>query len=223
MLKKIINKILILGLLLIFGGVNGQFIDNFGLRAGIGLSNQYWEYKYVGFETFSGWKEYNLGPVIYINAEKEILKYLSIRTELGYNQKGFVDEINFVNEMIEGDIILHNLSFNVSGKVNPFNTKLKPYLILGLRVDYLISYKDFIVQYNGETQTIWGGEIDDYNKFVLNGLIGLGLAYNELIYIDLEFNPAITKNLDNQGLSIKDKYFAFTIGLNINNLIAKNE
>ena len=134
-----------------------------------------------------------------------------------------MDEIYFVDEMIEGEVIIHNLSFNVGGKVTPFNTKLEPYLILGLRVDYLISYKDFEVQYNGETQTIYGGELDDYNKFVLSGLIGIGLEYHELVYLDLEFNPAITKNLDNKGLSTKDKYFAITIGLNINNLITKKE
>ncbi|RLD56994.1 MAG: hypothetical protein DRJ05_10400 [Bacteroidetes bacterium] len=220
---RIINKITILGLFLISGVVNGQFIDNYGLRAGVGLSNQYWEYKFVGFENFSGWKEYKLGPIIYLNAEKKILEYFSIRTELGYNQKGFADEIYFVNDKLEGEVILHNISLNIGGKVTPFRTKLKPYIIIGLRGDYLISYKDFEVQYNGETQTIYGGELDDYKEFVLSGLIGIGLEYNELIYLDLEFNPAITKNLDNQGLSIKDKYFAFTIGLNINNLITKKE
>lgn len=220
---RIINKITILGLFLISGVVNGQFIDNYGLRAGVGLSNQYWEYKFVGFENFSGWKEYKLGPIIYLNAEKKILEYFSIRTELGYNQKGFADEIYFVNDKLEGEVILHNISLNIGGKVTPFRTKLKPYIIIGLRGDYLISYKDFEVQYNGETQTIYGGELDDYKEFVLSGLIGIGLEYNELIYLDLEFNPAITKNLDNQGLSIKYKYFAFTIGLNINNLITKKE
>ncbi len=78
-------------------------------------------------------------------------------------------------------VILHNISLNIGGKVTPFRTKLKPYIILGLRGDYLISYKDFEVQYNGETQTIYGGELDDYNEFVLSGLIGIGLEYNELI------------------------------------------
>jgi len=70
---------------------------------------------------------------------------------------------------------------------------------------------------------IYKGELDNYNMFVLSGLIGIGLEYNELFYLDLEFNPPITKNLDSPGLSVKDRYYGLTFGLNINSLISKSE
>ena len=223
-MKRIILKTTFFGIFLLISRiVSAQFIDNYGLRIGVGISNQYWEYKYDMFSNLSGWKENRLGPIIYLNAEKKIIKYLSIRTEFGYNQKGFKDEIYYINSTLEDNVILHNLSLNIGGKFTPIDTKLKPYIILGLRVDYLLDYKDFEVDENGEKYRIYHSILDDYKRFVLSGLIGIGLVYHELVYLDIEFNPAITKNLDDSGMSIKDKYFGFTIGLNINNLISRSE
>ena len=214
---------------LISGLVNAQIIDNYGLRIGAGFSNQYWDYKNEMFSDLSSWKKDKLSLSIYLNAEKKLNNFLSIRPEIGYIQKGFNDDIIFTTaegEQIDTDIkdvILHNLSGNIGLKISPVDFIVKPYLIAGIRGDYMIDYKDFEVEVQGVKYGLYKSTIDDFNKFTLSGLIGIGLDYKSLVYIDFEFNPAFTKNLDDTGISIKDRYYGLSIGLNINTLIKKSE
>jgi len=224
------KKTLLFGLILIFyATAHGQFFDNYGLRIGAGLSNQYWEYKNEVFSDFSEWKENKLGLITYINAEKNINKYISIRPEIGYIQKGFKEEITFTDEEgfeinTESSIVtLHNLSLNIGGKYTPVDTKIKPFLIVGLRGDYLLGYKDFEVEFEGKTYGLYKSFLDDYEKFVLSGLIGIGIDFNDLVYFDLEYNPALTKNLNEDLLSIKDRFIGMTIGINISEIFIKTE
>jgi hypothetical protein len=224
------KKTILLGFILLISGLaNAQIIDKYGLRIGGGYSNQYWEYKNDMFSDLSNWKENKLGLSFYLNAEKELTNFLSIRPEIGYIQKGFVDDIVFTTA--EGEeinttnknVIFHNLSGNIGFKIRPIDFIIKPYLIAGLRGDYMIDYKDVEVEVQGVKYELNKSVIDDFNKFTLSGLIGIGFEYKDFLYLDFEFNPAITKNLDETGLSIKDRYFGMTIGLNINTLTKKNE
>lgn len=221
---------ILFGFILVFDGLaNAQIIDKYGLRIGGGFSNHYWDYKNEVLSDLSSWMENKIGLSIYLNAEKELTNYLSIRPEIGYLQKGFKDDI--IITTVEGDeidtvntgVILHNLSANIGLKLSPFDFLIRPYLIAGIRGDYMIDYKDFEIEFQGETYGLYKSVIDDFNKFTLSGLIGIGFEYSDLLYLDIEFYPAITKNLDYTGLSIKDRYFGLTIGLNINTFILKKE
>ena len=65
------KKLAFLGLIsIIFMQVNGQFIDNYGLKLGTGLSNQYWEYKNDMFSNLSGWNDNKVGFIGQLYAEK---------------------------------------------------------------------------------------------------------------------------------------------------------
>ncbi len=224
------KKAILFGFILMIGGLaNAQIIDKYGLRIGGGFSNQYWDYKNDMFSDLSGWKENKIGLSIYLNAEKELTNYLSIRPEIGYLQKGFKDDIVFTTaegdeiDTKNTDVVLHNLSANIGLKLSPFDFLIKPYLIAGIQGDYMIDYKDFEIEFQGETHGLYKSVIDDFNKFTFSGLIGIGFEFTDLMYLDIEFNPAITKNFDDTGLSIKDRFFGLTIGLNINTLTKKNE
>ena len=202
--------------------VNAQFIDNYGFRTGTGLSSQYFEFKDARLDDLSEWKENKLGFVFYVNAEKKLNKYFSIRPEIGYIQKGYKYDVSFITQdleeinIINENIILHNLSVNISGKITPIQSKVKPYLILGLRCDYLFDYKGIEVEYQGSTHEFGENTLEEYDKFVLSGLLGLGVEFNNTFYFDIEYNPAITKNLDNSILSVKDSYVGVTVGMNLN-------
>jgi hypothetical protein len=208
---------------------NAQIIDNYGIRIGVGLASQYWNFNNEMASDLSDWKEIKPGLTVYINAEKLLNNNISIRPEFGYIQKGFVEDIELTNNQGEpigtnkSSVILHDLSIDISTKIIPLQSKFKPYFVLGFRGDILVGYKDYMIEFQGEEYGVYEEILDDYNKFVLSGLIGIGLDCKGLIYIDLEFNPAITKNLDNSGLSIKDRYFGLTIGLNINALTKENK
>jgi hypothetical protein len=202
---------------------NSQIIDAYGVRVGAGLSDQYWDYK--KFSELSDWKDDKLAVAVYLNAEKHLNKYFSLRPEIGYIQKGFAEDIKLTNNegeelrTVSDNLNLHNLSFNLALKIRAFNTKIKPYLIAGLRLDYLVSYKNFRIEVQGKKYGIYKDILNDFNKFSLSGLVGIGCEFDELMYLDFEINPAITKNLDNDAIAITDRYIGLTLGININKLI----
>ncbi len=224
------KKIIVIGLILLISGLSqAQIVDNYGIRIGGGFSNQYWELN--AFSNLSDWKDNKLSLSIYLNAEKELTDFLSIRPEIGYLQKGYVENIIFTsaegdvihdNIYVNKNVILHNLSGDIGLKISPFNFVVQPYLIVGVRADYMLDYKGAEIKVNEKTVEITD-IIKDYNKFTLSGLIGIGLEYQNMLYLDIEFNPALSKNYDNKGISIKDRYIGATIGVNMNALIQKNK
>ena len=210
--------------------VNGQFIDNYGLKLGTGLSNQYWEYKNDMSSNLSGWNDNKVGFIGQLYAEKNIGKYLSFRPAIGYLQKGFVDDITLTTAegeelaVKDNKVILHDLSMDMSFKVIPFDKKFKPYIFLGLRGDYLLAYRSVVIDFQGQDHELNTDLYDDFNKFILGAIIGFGVSYKDFIFIDLDYNPAMTKNFESDGLAINDKYFILTFGVNINRLMnTKNE
>lgn len=223
--------VLMIGLLLMTSEVvKAQPIDNYGIRIGAGLSNQYWKYK--TFSDLSGWHDNKVGFTGQVFAEKYLGKYLSIRPAIGYIQKGYVDDIKWVGfeddpveiSTVNNRVVFHDLSMDMSFKIMPFQKYMKPYLLLGLRGDYLMDYRGVIVDFQGENYELNKEIYNDFNKFTLSGIIGAGISYNELLFMDIEYNPSITKNFESNFMSIHDRYFSLTLGMNINQLLkVKNE
>lgn len=222
------KKIAILGLMsIIIITAKGQFIDNYGLKLGAGIANQYWDYENDMFSNLSGWKEKKIGFIGQVYGEKNIVKYLSFRPAIGYLQKGFVDDFTYTTEEEElvvkdNNVIFHDLSIELSFKIISIDKNFKPYLFLGLRGDYLLDYRSVIIDFQGEEHELYTDLYDDFNKFNLGAIFGFGISYKDLLFIDLEYNPAIMKNFESNLLAINDKYYSLTVGLNINRLIKKN-
>ncbi len=221
MIKKITLTFFIITIHLIS---NAQFIDNYGIKIGAGLSNQYWEYEAIA-SNLSGWEKNKIGFTGQIYVEKYFGKYISLRPAIGYTQKGFVDDIVLVSaeeedlSVFDNRVILHDLSLDMYFKITPFQNCIEPYLLLGLRGDFLLDYRSVIINYHGENQETDTALYDDFNKFTLSGLIGFGISYNDFSSIEFEFNPAFSKNFDSGFLAIHDRFFSLTLGLNINKLI----
>jgi len=165
---------------------------------------------------------------IYLNGEKQLSKFFSFRPEIGYIEKGYIDTLTFPStgnseydvEIINNRIKLHNLSLNLSVKFYPYETKLKPYLIAGFQGNYFFKYRGFEFKSRGVISKLDKPTFDNFNKFSLNGIIGIGLNYNDLFYIDVEYQPSLTKiYTSNYGLRVWERYVGFTLGLNINKLI----
>ncbi len=220
-----IQKVILFSFILLMGTlVNGQLVDKYGIRIGGGISNQYWDYKNDDILGLSGWNDDKLSLSVYINAEKKLTNFLSIRPEIGYLQKGYIHDLAFVGtdglglDNVDKRVILHDLSCNIELKISPFDFAIKPYLIAGFRGDYMVGFRGVKVENEGREYEIDRDLIEKFNKFTISGLIGVGFEYKDLLYLDIEFNPAITKNLDNAYFSIKDRYLGATVGFNINTL-----
>lgn len=203
-----------------------QFIDNYGLNIGASYSNQLWDYKRINVENPG--EEYKPGLLIFLSAEKKLNKIFSIRPEIGYIQKGFKDntELRFSDGTSaganNGNLVLHDLALNVGLKFTPFNIKWTPYALIGLCGDYMLSYKDVVIieENTGLEFRMYEPVVDKFNKATLGGLLGIGFEINDLLYFEIEYNPAITSNLNDDGLEIKDNCWGAKFGFNINQLRA---
>lgn len=204
--------------------LSGQIIDNFGVNIGATLSNQKWEYE--SWDTDQG-EKYAIGFMAFVSVEKEISSTLSLKCDFGYLQKGFKEYLDLTNadgttlKTLNERIILNNLAINPFLKVKPFESKISPYFFVGIRTEYLLSYKDASIkeEASGNSYNMYESILKEFNKFNLGGLFGIGCDINELFYIEIEFNPNFTNNFDNGFLKIKDNCFGAKIGLNINKLV----
>jgi len=205
---------------------HSQIIDRYGINIGTSYTTQIWDYKLVSVDEEH---DYKLGLQAFIQVEKDLGDLFALRTEFGYIQKGFKNN----RELITSDgsevgtnndnVVLHDLALNLGLKVSPLETSFAPYLLVGLRGDYMVSYKDteFEEPGSGLKFNIYETFLEDFNEFNVGGLIGLGLDFKRLIYVEIEYNPSFTKNLDDSSVSIRDESWGAKIGLNLNQIIQK--
>lgn len=209
-------------LLFIASLAHGQIIDRYGINIGVSYSTQVWDYKLISPDSD---KDNKVGFMAFVQAEKDLGNILALRTEFGYIQKGFKNkfELTFPDGTSAGvnkdNVILHDLALNLGIKIKPLEVDYAPYIIFGLRGDYMFSYKDIVIkeQHSGIEYNLYKSAIEEFNKFNLGGLFSLGVDLKNLIYFEIEYNPNFTKNFDDTGLSIKDNYWGAKLGLNIKN------
>jgi len=196
-----------------------QIIDRYGFNAGISYSTQFWNPKILFSEMEIGYK---VGLMFFLSSEK-CFEFFGLKTEIGYIQKGFSykHETKSCNGGIVNhqnrNILLHDLALNICLKINPIKFDNTPYLLVGFRGDYLMSPKD--VDLNMSTTNItgnlYGDYINNFNKYNLGCLLGVGIDFEEMVYIEIEYNPNFTKNLDKNLITIRDNCFGIKIGVYI--------
>ena len=193
---------------------------------GASYSNQLWDYKMITINNTN--KDFKIGFTAFLTAEKRINKIFSIRPEIGYIQKGFKNNYDLVfpsgNAGVDKkNVIFHNLAADLGLKITPFDLKFVPYFLVGLRGDYMFSYKDIVAveQGSGFKFNMYKSQIDEFKKFNLGGLIGLGYEFNETVYMEIEYNPSFTSSFNDTGLQIKDNCWDIKLGFNLNRLHTK--
>jgi hypothetical protein len=201
-----------------------QIIDKCGFNVGLSYSNQLWHYKLLSVDNSN--KDYKIGFSAFMSAEKKIYKMISIRSEIGYIQKGFKNnvELNFGDGTSAGvdkeNIVFHDLGLNFGLKITPFDLKFAPYALLGLRFDYMLSYKDIVFEEpgSGVKFNMYKYDIDNFNKLNMGGLSAIGIEFNDLAYLEIEYNPSMTSSVNEKALQIKDNCWAVKMGFNIKKL-----
>jgi len=204
-----------------------QLIDKYGIEIGINQSNQYWNYKKLS--SLSNWQGNKIGIVGNLFLEKNVNNYLYLKSSFGYIQKGYYNDIKItpINgediHIKDNNVYFQNMLMDLSLKLQPFKLNINPYFLIGIRSDYLFKYKGAIIVYNGEEQEIDRDLYDKYNKFNVGGIIGVGFTIRKTFSIEFIYNPNITKNYNSDFISIKERCFSLTLGLNISNFIRKEE
>jgi Outer membrane protein beta-barrel domain len=113
-----------------------------------------------------------------IGVEYLNLKYFNLNSTLGFIQKGGKDSISVTGPQGENEskeefkIKLNYLTINTTVEFKvPIKEFITPYIFIGPRLDYLISYKEkanFIKQFD---------EINQVNKYIYGFIAGVGINF----------------------------------------------
>jgi hypothetical protein len=207
--------------------VSSQFVDKYGIKLGVGFSSQLWDNKTSYF--VSKRQDFKAGLSALVSAEKNLIDFLSVRSELGYIQKGFRNNLELTSNdgtslNVKGsNVTFHNLTLNIEAKAVPFKGLLVPYFIAGFRTDYMLSYSDIVAKDPASNTEInmYKAEIDKFHSLNLSGIVAFGCEYNKQVYIEFEYCPFTTNSYNNTDFKIKDLYRSISIGYNLNSLFKR--
>lgn len=219
------NKLVAALILLFCTTANGQLFDNYGIKLGTCLSNQYWNYKYLA--SLSAWNAYKFGLIGLIYAEKNISPKVALRPSLGYIQKGYGQQISIIQPdgkllaIVDNNAVFHNLSIDFALKVSPFEKPVKPYIYFGFRWDYLLGVTS-VIDYNGEEVRIGTQVYAGFSKLTMGALLGIGVSFKNLVTLELDYNPGLTKNYNSNEVVVNEECFGLTVGLYIDRFLVKH-
>lgn len=217
--------VLFITLILMTKILHSQIIDRYGINFGTSYSTQIWDYKLIDVDMDY---KYKFGLQAFLQAEKDFGNLLAMRTEFGYIQKGFKNNVQFtfpngtpIETSNNNNVILHDLALNLGLKIKPVKIDYFPYFLIELQGNYMIVYEDIeiVEPGSGLKFNMYESTIENFNKFNFGGLVGLGIDIKHLIYFEVEYNPNFTNNFEDKVLRIKDNCWGAKIGLNINKLI----
>lgn len=215
---------------IIISHADAQIEDGFGVMIGQTYSNQYNEFNGLDFAAFDHSFKIGLKASAYI--ERKLGNRLSVRSEIGYIEKGFKlnDQVLRRNGGAFGirndRVIFHNLAFDIGLKMKIFKNEKAPYIFTGIRVDYLFSYRDVeLVFVPGPEEPIglFGFEIDQNDKQSYGGLFGIGFDSRGQYFFELVYNPNLAKSQNQEGFSTKDVAWVAKVGFNLKKLFGKQE
>lgn len=196
---------------------------DFGVRAGIGSSNQHWQFTIPQFEYLSGDIGWQCGYELYLTSDIPLVKTLSLSPEFGVIQKGFYsDKINLDIASAGGSfqrntVEIMNLSLNLLAKYEiPLKSVFRPFITVGPKIDHLIQVKDWIFSVNGEMHDDYHDFIfDDYRKVVVSGVVGLGVVWNDFLSIQYQSNLPVMSSTANNHIKVKDRYHGISLGVKV--------
>jgi hypothetical protein len=207
-MKKILSFSFVFGFALL-GTAHAQ-LTGYGIKVARTYPNYDWRTQYPTqiSPPLTNLPGYNLA----VYAEWYDLDYLSIMTQLEYSQRGNQSSDPWDPSSYPP---MHNrvsyLSLPIFAKVTPINTLVRPYLLIGPRIDYLVGK---------EIEDIGLGVVYNHLKtWVLGYSIGVGLESHNLfgvnISLEARYNRDITNSAHGGGIEVFNKAFDLWLGVGI--------
>lgn len=192
-----LHKGFFLLVLMQYCSTEAAMIDRYGIGLGPGFSNMYEQFGIFNSSNAQG--KSLLGFNALFIAEKNLHPFFSVRTDLGYMQKGFIED----HELFFGDgssgkirnqkFIMHQVVADLALVFSPWKTSTaySPYLIIGGRSEYTASYKDIFIyeQASGMKYPLYKNVMSKSNKFKVVPMIGAGIRIDQKWLIELDYNP----------------------------------
>ena len=201
-----------------FQKTNAQILRDVGIKTGISISKQNWASNSIDKVLM---KDYRTGLNFSLNLEWFNNDFVTLITDIGYIQKGFNEEIMMTTPdnpesgpLKTFDTRFDYMFFSPQLKIRKEFNDLIPYIFVGPRIDYQLSYKsDFDLSVIEK----------DFEELIFGLNYGLGIAYRiKGIGISLEFTNLydFTDVMNTQpaqnttGLKITNNAFTINLGIN---------
>jgi len=205
---------LLLAALLIFTlfTVSQAGMPGLGVKLGLSLANQEFDYTNIDGLDF----KYRTGLAAGVSAEFFNDRTVSLVAEVDYIQKGFKEEhVITVGDgpqpvgTISNDNRFDYLSIPLYAKITWRKPVVAPYILLGFRFDYLLSYK---------TDTNWYDDIySDFKDYDLGGSFGVGGEYKisskYKVLLEGRYSPAASYAYKTDLLKINNRAFEILAGV----------
>ncbi len=209
------KKIILILFLFSISSTSAQFIKNYGIKTGLVISHQDWNYSLsLGFKP-SFEPDNKLGINIGVFAEFLTISNFSIISELNYIQKGVHEETPVstlehpegTGETIDWKLNLYYLNISILAKEKYNLGVITPYFFLGPKLDYEI----------GKSAMYGSGSFfNDFDKYRLGIKSGLGVEFKilsntflaEFVY-DLDLHTLYKSD----NLEIKSNSYNLNLGV----------
>ena len=193
-----------------FSGANARLLKGYGLKAGVVVANQDFEYS----EGFQADTKDRAGLDFGVFAEWLDIPFFSILTEVHYIQKGHADEFVRTDEFgtpISSTRIDHRLDYlsvPLLAKASLRTKHVLPYLVVGPRFDFLLDYKS-------ETLDQVYKELKDSD---VGATIGLGMESRTdpvKVLVEFRYSPDFTDAYKTDLLKVKNNSFEILFGVRL--------
>lgn len=194
--------------------IDAQIITNYGLKLGMGISNQSWDYQADINSDFDN--KVGISPRIFLSFLN--IPFFQLQAELGYLQKGFEDKIPITTivqpdgtgEFITVNNRLNYLSFSALAKLKYENEILTPYIIIGPQLNVLLSKN---------IEKGWEVVFDSFKENNIGLSIGVGTEIKNVlpisILLEYRYESDFIDNYDSSNINIKNYSHILLLGVQI--------
>jgi hypothetical protein len=203
------RAIVSIGLILLFSSVaDARVLQGYGVKTGVVIAEQDFDYA----EDFDVDPKNRVGLVVGVYLEWLGTPFFSLLTEAHYVQKGMVnenlrtDEFGHPMSPVEESNRVDYLSIPILAKVAFGTGRVRPYFVLGPRIDFLLGYESRILK------DIYEG-FEDKN---MGGTIGIGVERKTNLLnmlLELRYSPDFTDAFEKDVLNVKNNSFEILFGL----------
>jgi hypothetical protein len=191
-------------------GVSSQTLNNYGIKLGVAASNPIWK---VGSQSYEG-AESRMGMNVGLFLNWGLTNNLSLLTEMHYIQKGlrfYQPVVNTSGGVVEAYVEATNpnvnyISFPIFIKYDLITSEVTPYIIGGLRVDFMISKSEI-------NNPRW--LYSNVNNYDIGGSMGLGVQTKSLLGIgtglEIRYSPSFIKVDSSPMADITNRSFEINI------------
>lgn len=213
-----ITKI-VLPLVLLFFSINSYAQVNLGIgvKGGLNLSTLTGTPEFIT-STMDDKTGYNFS-VFY---ERKVAPYVSIVPEIGYFNNGYGIEIIETTEMgettgrtLKAKFNVNYFAFKVNAKFSPDLLIVRPYAILGPRIDFYMDSKYSSSDFNvSEFQNV----LDSISKSPVFGVnAGVGVDILKVlpfqVFLEFVFNKQLSSAFKNDNVDYKHRSYEFNLGV----------